>query len=209
MKGAIDMKKLKKLIAVIMIIALMIPCTAFAATDSTAKKKLSDVNGKITVTKTYTYNGKTQTPEIKVTATVNGKAVTLEAGKDYTIKADGAGKAAGTYTIKIYGQGNYTGTLTKKYTIKQKAQPVKVSSKYKTVAAKTFKKKSKSYKITTSGVKEKGKVTYKTSSKKITVKNGKITLKKGIKKGTYKVTVTVAATDNYKKTTKTLTIKVK
>ena len=53
------------------------------------------------------------------------------------------------------------------------------------------------------------KVTYTASSKKIKAKNGKITLSKGIKKGTYKVTVKVAKTKNYSAYTKTVTIKVK
>jgi methionine-rich copper-binding protein CopC len=162
------------------------------------------------VSGTYTYNGKFQTPKYKVTIEKNGKTVTLKEGTDYKV-VSAAHKVAGSHVISIQGINNYEDKLTVKnaYTIKKKAQSIKVSTKYKAVAAKTFKKKSKSYKISTTGVKEKGKVTYKTNSKKITVKNGKITLKKGIKKGTYKVTVTVAATDNYKKTTKTLTIKVK
>jgi hypothetical protein len=202
------MKKLKKLLAVIMIIALMVPCTALAATDSPAKTDIS--SGKITVSGTYTYNGKYQTPKYTVTITKDGKTVTLKEGTDYTV-VSAAHKVAGEHVISVKGINNYTGKLSVKgaYTIKKKTQSVKVSTKYKAVAAKTFKKKAKSYKISVKGVKEKGKVTYKTNSKKITVKNGKITLKKGIKKGTYKVTVTVAATKNYKKTTKTLKIKVK
>ena len=46
--------------------------------------------------------------------------------------------------------------------------------------------------------------------KYITVnKKGKVTLKKGAKKGTYKVTVTIKATKNYKKAQKTIKIVVK
>lgn len=59
----------------------------------------------------------------------------------------------------------------------------------------------------------KGKVTYKVSSgdgKNINVNNkGTVTIKKATKKGTYKIKITAAATGKYKKTTKTIKIKVK
>ena len=59
-----------------------------------------------------------------------------------------------------------------------------------------------------------GAVTYKKTkgNKKITVaKNGKITVKKGLKKGTYKikVKVTAAGNSNYNKATKTVTVTVR
>ena len=40
-------------------------------------------------------------------------------------------------------------------------------------------------------------------------KKGVVTLKKKAKKGSYKITITAAAKGNYKKATKTITIKVK
>ena len=53
-------------------------------------------------------------------------------------------------------------------------------------------------------------MTYKSSSKKVTVTSkGKVTVKKGTKKGTYKITVIAAKTANYKSVKKTITIKVK
>ena len=58
-----------------------------------------------------------------------------------------------------------------------------------------------------------GKLTYKVTkgkSKYITVsKTGKVTLKKGCKKGTYKITITASATEKYKAATKVISIKVK
>ncbi len=69
--------------------------------------------------------------------------------------------------------------------------------------------------------KAQGKVTYKLSIAKKNkknfkkyfkvAKNGKITVKKGLKKGTYKVKIKVTAAGNskYNKATKTITIKVK
>ena len=199
------MKNLKKLIAIIMVIALMIPCTAMAATESVTSQELTKKNTTITCS-TLTYTGKKQTPKtIKVQyKTKSGKKVTLKAGTDYTVKVT-SGKNAGTYSVKITGKGKYAGKVSSSYTMKK----LTVKNGYKTKKASTFKKKAKSYTFKVSGVKDKAKVTYQRSSKKIVVKKGKITLAKGIKKGTYRVTVKVAATKNYKATTKTIKIKVK
>ncbi len=205
------MKNLKKLIAIIMVIALMIPCTAMAATESVTSQELTKKNTTVTCS-TLTYTGKKQTPKtIKVQyKTKSGKKVTLKAGTDYTVKVT-RGKNAGTYSVKITGKGKYAGKVSSSYTIKKATQKkLKVTNGYKkAVKASKFKKKAKSYTFKVSGVKDKAKVTYQRSSKKIVVKNGKITLAKGIKKGTYRVTVKVAATKNYKATTKTIKIKVK
>ena len=106
-----------------------------------------------------------------------------------------------------------------KYTIKKAANTLSVKAKTYKAKYKTLKKKSISIArkkvLTVSGAK--GTVTYaKTKgNKKITVakKTGKITLKKGLKKGTYKVKIKVNASgDKYyfaKAVTKTVTIKVK
>ena len=204
------MKNLKKLIAIIMVIALMIPCTAMAATESVTTQKLSNKNTKVTCS-TLTYTGKKQSPKtIKVQYTTKkGKKVTLKAGKDYTAKVT-KGKNAGSYSVKITGKGKYAGKVTSSYTIKKATQKkLAVKNGYKTKKASTFKKKAKSYTFKVSGVKDKAKVTYQRSSKKIVVKNGKITLAKGIKKGTYRVTVKVAATKNYKAYSKSIIYKVK
>ena len=61
--------------------------------------------------------------------------------------------------------------------------------------------------------KAQGKVTYKVSgNKKVSIKNGKLTIKKGLKKGKtikVKVTVTAAGTAKYNKATKTQTVSIK
>lgn len=98
--------------------------------------------------------------------------------------------------------------------------PIKVIPKNKTYKAKTLKKKSVSYKAitiknaqgdVTCAVKYKDKKSKK--ALKFNKKDGKLTVKKGTKKGTYKLTVTVKASgnDEYlpKKVKKTVTVKVK
>jgi hypothetical protein len=87
------------------------------------------------------------------------------------------------------------------------------SSKPVAVKAGKSKRASKALKVTANA--SKGKVTYKKAkgSKKITVaKNGKVSVKKGCKAGTYALTVKVRAkgNDNYKASKwKTVKVKVK
>ncbi len=100
----------------------------------------------------------------------------------------------------------------KKATKKSKAYAIKRSKVKKT---KVYNMK---VKVKTSDVGH-GKVTYKVTypkgttkkqKKLFTVKKGKITIKKGVKKGTYKVTITAAKVSGlYKKATKTVYVKVK
>ena len=98
--------------------------------------------------------------------------------------------------------------------LKAKAQNIKVSAKAsKTVKykAKSLKKKSASFNIS---AKAKGTIRYKVtkcSLRYISVsRSGKVTLKKGCKKGTYKITVTAEPSRDgrYKRTSKVITVKV-
>ena len=152
-----------------------------------------------------TYTGKVQVP----TVTVVKNGVTLTEGTDYTL-ATSSSKKVGSYTVTVTGTGDYSGTVTASYKITKASQSLKVTTK--TVNAKKA-KKTTAKALTVKGAKTT--VTYKKTSgkSKITVnaKTGKITVKKGLKKGTYKVKVKVSAkaTSNYKADSKTVTIKVK
>ena len=94
---------------------------------------------------------------------------------------------------------------------------VEKTQKITTVKLKTYKAKSLKRKKVVFSLKAKtsgnGKLTYKVTkgkSKYITVsKTGKVTLKKGCRKGTYKITITASATEKYKAATKVISIKVK
>ena len=126
------MKNLKKLLAIVVCIAMMVPTVAFAATSSPAK-----VDVKSATAKSLTYNAKSQT----TTIVVNGKTLTLN--KDFKV-VSGSLKAtkAGTYTVKIKGIGNYSGDTTVKYT-------VNAQQSYKaTAAAKTYNAKNQTTKVT-------------------------------------------------------------
>ena len=83
-------------------------------------------------------------------------------------------------------------------------ETIKVTTKSKTIKASKLKKSNQTFTIKTDAT---GDVTFKKVSrdKKITVaKNGKVTVKKGLKKGTYTLKVKVTG-----KTVKTTTAKVK
>lgn len=208
------MKNIKKLIAVIMVIALMIPCTAMAATESVSTTTLTAENTVVTLKKSsYTYKkGTTRNPGVTsvVYTDADGNAVTLVKNQDYTVTKE-SGEKAGTYTVTVTGIGKYAGSVSAQYTIKKATQSkIKVTTTYKAKKASAFAKKAKTYKITIKNKLGKGKVTYTSSSKKIKVSsNGTIKIKKGIKKGTYTIKVKVKATANYKAYTKTIKIKVK
>lgn len=205
------MNRMKKALAVVLTAALMVPSMGVAAASSPTKANIASTVGKTTITKTYT--GADQ----KLTITVGGK--TLVEGVDFVI--DGKEPTAvGTHTIKIKGAGLYGGTATVTYTIKKASKPVvtvstkAVSAAKKGFKAKSLKKKSVTVKL---GVKTpvKTKITYSVKVKKslkkyIKVsKSGKVTLKKGAKKGTYKVVINIKGTKSFKGGKKTITIKVK
>ena len=127
-------------------------------------------------------------------------------------------KTAGTYTITVTGKGNYTGTSAKAtYKINKAANPLKVKAKTATVKFSAVKKKAQTLAVSKvlAVSRNQGKVTYVKAggNAKITINKttGKVTVKKGLKKGTYgvKTKVTAAGNANYKALTKTVTFKVK
>ena len=186
---------------------------SYAGTASATFKiaKASIAGAKVVASKaSYTYTGKVQKPTVK---TVGGKA--LKSGTDYTLKySNSSSKAAGSYTVWVVGKGNYAGTSAKAtYKIAKAANTLTAKAKAASVAySKTAARSIAASKWCTLS-KAQGKVTYKKSKVPagITVaSNGKITVKKGLKKGAYtiKVQVTAAGNANYKSATKTVSVKI-
>ena len=162
----------------------------------------------------FTFNNKVQKPTVK---TIDGKA--LVEGTDYTVAwSNPSSKNAGTYTVTVTGKGSYSGTTSAKYTINKAANPLAVKAKTAKVKYSTLKKKAQTLavtKVVTFSKKGQGTMTYAKASgnKKITInkKTGKVTVKKGLKKGTYKVKVKIKANGNtnYKASAyKTVTFKI-
>ena len=160
---------------------------------------VKDIAGaKVTVENT-TYTGKALQPA--VTATFDG--VKLTAGTDYTVKYSN-NTNAGNGTVTLTGMGKYGGSVSQTFTIAKAKQPMKVTAKGKTFKVKKL-KKAKKAKRTYKALKvskNQGKVSYKVkfknkkSKKALSFKNGKVTVKKKTKKGTYQMTVTVTAKGN-------------
>lgn len=199
---------MKKAMAVLLAAVLMLSSmTVSAATSSPAKKSVADATATAAST---TYTGDVR--PAKMTVVLDGK--TLVEGVDFII-ANNTKTKAGVYLLKIRGIGQYTGTQNVRYTIKKATQKISKSGVDTTYKASKLKKKSTSFTIQSKG-KSTGKRTYaittcpKAMKGKISVSStGKVTLKKGIKKGTYRVTITCNGDSNYKTAKRVLTIKVK
>ena len=158
----------------------------------------------ITLSKTkYTYNGKVQKP----TVTVKDANGTVIAAENYTVTYAKGCKNKGTYKVTIAFTGNYSGTVEKTFAINKAPNTMTVKPAKKTVKYAQVKKKAQKVKLTVA--KNNGKVTYKTSSKNLTVKKGVVTIKKGTKKGTYTVKVSAKGDANHNAITKTVKITIK
>ena len=137
----------------------------------------------------------------------------LTAGTDYTV-AYSNNTNAGKGTVALTGIGEYGGSASQTFTIAKAKQPMKVTAKGKTFKVKKLKKAKKSYqavKVTKNKGKVSYKVTYKNkkSKKALSFKNGKVTVKKKTKKGTYQLTVKVTAKGNANYNAGTITKKIK
>ena len=159
----------------------------------------------------FTYSGSACKPIVTVART--GEALD-KSQYDVTYKNN---TNAGTATALVTFKGDYyEGKKAVSFKINKAPNPIYVKAKKVTLKASKLKSKKLSVKrakaVTVKNAK--GKLTYKKAkgNKKITVaNNGKITVKKGLKKGNYKVKimVTAAGNGNYKPLTKTVTVKIK
>ena len=149
-----------------------------------------------------TYNGKQQVQNPMVKMQVRGIWVALNAGTDYKLSYKN-NRAAGTATMILTGLGNYSGTKAVTFSIAKAGNTLKVKGKKLTVKWK--KVKTKSLKLAVSKVikftkKGQGKLIFKKvkGDRRITIhkKTGKVTIRKGLKKGMYKVTIKVQALGN-------------
>ena len=171
-------------------------------------------DAEVTLAKTsVAYTGKAQTPA--ETVVIGDK--TLVKGTDYTVSYKN-NKNAGTATVTITGIGDYKGTVSKTFKITKIANPmtVKVKKATNNVSLSKVTKAAQTVACPVTVSKAQGTVTYAKasgSSANVTVdsKTGKLTVKKGTKKGTYtvKIKVTAKGNTNYNSaTSKVLTVKI-
>jgi hypothetical protein len=154
--------------------------------------------------------------------TYNGKKRALTAGEGYTLSGKTSGTNAGTYKATATLISGYVwsdGTKTPKtvtLTIGRRNNPLTAKGRTVKVSAKTLRKKKITVKrakaIAVSNVT--GELVFKKlkGNKKIVVaNNGRITVKKGLKKGTYTVVIKVldSGNRNYKSGVKTVKVIIK
>ena len=183
------------------------------------KANLSDAEiGGITE-KSYTGSEITQDVKVKT------GGATLTGGKDYTVSYKN-NKNAGTASLTITGKdnctGNCTGSITKTFQIQKAANLMNVRKKTVKVKASKLRKKKQVIKCSNSmGIcTAVGKLEFKLEKVnkkkfkkyfKVNSQNGNITIKKGLKKGTYKLLVRVSAAGNanYLAISRTVTVTIK
>ncbi len=144
----------------------------------------------------FIYDGTAQTPA--VTVTYDGK--TLKSGTDYTV-AYSSNINAGRATAKISGKGYYTGAKAVSFEIGKASQTLKISEPANKARV------SVGTKLNIKADGAQGGLTYKSGSTGIATvnQNGVVSARKV---GTVKITVSAAATDNYKAASKALTLRV-
>ncbi len=193
--------------------------------DQKVKAKQITPNVKLSAA-SYTYDGRVKTPSV----TVKDVDKLLVENQDYTVQYANGRKNAGTYPVTVMLKGNYEGSKTVYFTITKAANTLAVKGKTKAAVVKYKKLKKSPQKIKAAKViqiKKAGQGTLKfarSSAKKgkknfkkyfkVNAKSGLVTVKKGLKPGSYKVTVKVMASGNanYKASAwkpATFTIKVK
>ena len=205
--GMIIMNRMKKIIAMLLAVMLMVPAVVGNAAASPQKVNIAGASASAKAT---TYNKLVQKP--KLTVKYNGK--TLVEGTHFTVVKQ-TWQSAGTYKVTIKGKGTFAGTKTVTYTINRAAQKISTVSN-KTYSLKKVRKKTYKFNLKAKST-AKTKITYSKSStpkslrKYISVsKKGTVTLSKKAKKGTYKIKLTAKASPtNYKAASKIFTIKVK
>ena len=142
----------------------------------------------------------------------NTKIATVDRKGKVTIKAAGTVKI----TINAKATGTYKAATAKVLTIKiaKKAPTIKTKIGTKNLSYNTLKKRAQVFTLGTS-VNSKGTLTYKklsgSSAVSVNSKTGKLTVKKGLKKGTYRVKVQIksAAKGNYTAGSITVTVTVR
>ena len=194
-KGGFMVRIKRILIAVTLIVALAVPSCAFAAETDPVDSPVGGGGIVVASSTGKVYNGKK--PCFYAYYLKDGEPVKA-------IKVTGYSADAGIYDLPVEGTG-----MKVRYTISESPDnEITTNVSSKSYSYKKLKKRSYSFTIKAKASKG-GSVTYKSSSKYVTVsKSGKVTVKKRAKKGTYKVAVTVTH-KNYKTVVKYITVRVR
>ena len=183
--------------------------TSYAKSTLDVEKSTLDISkAKVTGIVDKVYNGYYQKQK-NIKVTLNGK--TLKEGTDYKISHYG-NKNVGTAKVTITGLGNYADSkIVKTFKITKANNTLKIVTYKKSVLYSKVKSSSQVVKPITI-VKRQGTMSYEklSGSKYLTVNKttGKVTIKKGTKKGTYtaKIKVKAAGNSNYKSAWRSVTV---
>ena len=186
------------------------------------------ITPEVTLSQTsYTYDGKVKTPEV----TVRDDSNVLTEGTDYDVTYPAGRTNVGTYAVEVTLKGNYSGAGSASFGIAKAANPLVANATAKgkkgiKVKASKLRKNAQTIacKKVISVANAQGAVTYnivkvkakkklaKQATKRIKLATGSnLKLKKGLKKGTYKVTIRITAigNDSFYPTAKDVVVKVK
>ena len=148
----------------------------------------------------YTYSGKANKPSV----TVKDGRTRLTRGRDYSLTYS-SNVNAGRGRVTISGMGSYTGTVTRYFTIRKASQNIRLSATSIRCKSSSLRYSSGRTRVTVRNAR--GRVTFTSNSRYITVNNsGLLVIRKGTRRGTYRVTVRAASTANYLAAKKTITI---
>lgn len=151
-------------------------------------------NCSISLSKTsYTYDGKAKKPSV----TVKYGSAKLKKGTDYTVTYS-SNKKVGTAKVTIKGKGKYKGSVTKSFKIvKAKSNGKKGTQKISSPQILIKAYGSKPFSLKAKRTQGNGKLTYKSSNKKVASVNskGKVMIKGT---GTATITVTAKGTSSYR-----------
>ena len=177
------------------------------------KKEMSDPEISIEPIPSYTYNGSAKKPKV----IVHDNAGTLVQGSEYTVSYSNNIKA-GTAKVTVSAAEDsevYTGSVTVPFTIKRAKQKLSITKRTKTVKRSKVRRRKQTVKKALSVKKTSGKLVYKKAggSGRLTVnaRTGAVTVKKGTRRGSYKIKIRVTAgkTANYLSAVKTVTVSVR
>lgn len=146
----------------------------------------------VTLSRTsYTYDGQAKKPA--VTVRCGGKK--LRSKTDYTVSYSSCTNA-GTARVTVCGKGKYRGKVTKTYRINKAGQNLRVKKDTYILSCSALKKSA--VKLSAKALNARGSLSWKSGSKYVSVTNGRITVRKGTPRGTWKVSVKASGTGNYK-----------
>ena len=149
-----------------------------------------------------TYSGTAKKPS--VTVTYDGKKLTKDT--DYTLSYSNNINAGYAYAI-VNGKGGYKGTVKKRFTIQKASPALSLETSSKSIGGVYLDQHfGASFTIKATA---KTSVSYSSSSSYITVgTTGKVTVKRAIPKGTYKIIVRAAGSSNYLGSRRDFTLKI-